>query len=528
MNYSQIFYIDPPDDLNKVREKLKETQKEKIILVLPEENKKLKSIENLTILKKEAQSLGKRLSIFSSDPKYKKLAEDCGIEIEGSLLEEGFSRGGELVFRPKISDILPPTSKSSAQNLPPKEIKEKKIEIERGTPEKETFPSKKKKWVSPLIYSLLFIILVGGVGFSWIYLPRAKITIIPAGEEIEFSGSFKAQKDANLNVEANIVPGAFIEKSQDIEKSFLATEIETREDKANGTITIYNEDSSSHRFVPGTRFKSEDGKIFKSQDWVNIPAGSKTKPGQVQIEVVAEKAGEEYNIGPTTFTIPGLQGMDLYGLIYAKSTEAMSGGFVGEAKVVGKEDLENAKKEMETLEENLASQMKDEILKEVSPNTQSLLEELIVVEKGEISFDKKAGEVGETFKGKATVTARLLNFNEDDVQEIIAKAIATKIKEGVEFEEVVSTQEIQYEILKNDIENGVMEVSFKGTEDVAWKVTADQIKEAVVGMDENSFQNYVGEQMGGKIKDGKVELWPFWVKKIPKREDRIFVEIKYE
>jgi len=110
----------------------------------------------------------------------------------------------------------------------------------------------------------------------------------------------------------------------------------------------------------------------------------------------------------------------------------------------------------------------------------------------------------------------------------ISLVVAGEIKEGVDFEEVVSSQEITYEIIENDMEDGVLKIGFKGKEKVAWKVTADQIKKVIIGMDQNAFQKYINEDMKGKIKDGEVELWPLWVKKIPQREDRVFVEIKYE
>lgn len=528
----QIFYIDPLDDLNKVRELLRKSSKNKVVLVLPEENTILKNIEGLTILKKEAQNLGKRLAIFSTDSQYKRLAEDCGIEIENSLKmtetdnqEKEQPHKKETVLKPKISDILPP-QKTASINKPVS----KYTETEEIKKPQEVSASQKtgKKWIGPLLYVLLFLVLIGGVFFSLTWLPRATVTIVPVSEEIEFSGSVKIEKGAEMDLEANVIPGMVIEKSKDIEKSFLATGVEDKNEKARGKITIYNEDTSAHRFVPGTRFKSQDGKIFKSQDWINIPAGSKTNPGKIEIEVVAESAGDQYNIEPTTFTIPGLSGTNLFNLIYAKSNEAMSGGFVGEAKVVGEEDIKKAKEEIEAMQDNIIGQLKEEILKEISPDFQSLFSDLIKVEKEEIVFDKKVGEIGETFKASAKVRVWVLSFKEDDLQEVIAKVVAKEIKEGVDFEEIVSSQEITYEVLENDMENGVLKIGFQGKEKVAWKVTADEIKKSVMGMDQNDFQKYIEEEMKGKIKDGKAELWPLWVKKIPQREDRVFVEIKYE
>lgn len=529
MNFHQILYINLTDDLQSTKQKMKESKREKIILVLPGENKNLKNIESLTSLKKEAQMLGKILTIFSSDSYYRKLAEECGIEIEKSLIEDSFFKKEEVSFRPKIRDILPK-----------REIEEKPIpkKVEPEKPEEEIL-RKKPKIAPPLLYILFFVLLVGGGFFGFYYLPKAEILIVPAGEEIEFSGGFLVKKGGVFDLKASLVPGELIKKEKEVEKSFLATGSEKRVDKAKGEIVVYNEDSRPHNFLPHTRFQSPDGKIFKQpegSDWISIPGGSKESPGKVKIKVVAEEAGEEYNIEPTKFTLPGLKGTDLYKKIYGKSTEKMEGGFIGEAKVLTKEDIEKARKEMERLEENLTSELEEEVLKELPLNLQFLRESIFVLKEG-ITFDKKVGTIGETFKGRAKVTEAVLKFEEKDIQRIIAAILKDKIKEEVEFEEVVSSLKVEYEVLESKIQGCIkempeeecqMEVKFKGKEKVAWKIEGEGIKMAILGKDPMEFEKYIREDMKGKIEKAELILWPFWVNKIPQRRDRIFIQVKYE
>ncbi len=518
MNYPQIFYIDPPDDVEKIKEKIRKTKREKVILVLPEENKNLKNIKALTILKKEAQNLGKELSLFSTDSYYRKLAEECGIKVEDSLIGATFSTEGELSFRPRMRDVLPrrergPLTLSGT-----------------GKQQKEEKPSFKKRRILPwTIYLLIFIAVGAAIAFSLLWLPKAEVTIVPAGQEIEFSGRFKVEKGVTLDVKRKIVPGVLLEKTNQVERVFKATGEEKRVDKARGKITIYNETSRSYRFLPHTRFESEDGKIFRQpagSDWIFIPAGTKEKPGTVEIEVEAAEAGEEYNIGPCRFTLPGLKGTSLYDKIYAKSTEKMKGGFIGKVTVVTQEDINKAKEQLLNLKENLISQTKQELSKEISVHFQSLIEGALIDE--EITFDKNPGDVASVFKGREKIIVRFLNFNEEDVQKIIADILSTKIKENIEVEEVVSTQQINYKILENDIKNGIMEIGFEGKEKVAWKIPGDQIKKAIKGMKGEDFQKYIDKNMKGKIENATLKLWPFWVKKIPEREDRIFIKILYQ
>lgn len=537
--YSQIFYIDPHEDVELVKKKLKESHKEKIILVLPEENRSLKNLESFTLLKKEAQILNKKLTIFSTDRHYRQLAEDCGIEIEETLIEAGFFKEGEIAFRPKVRDILP------RSELKKESLKTVKISVqkEKGSVKKtiseESFQSQMEKhkrersvktgrFTSFLFYTFFFVLVLGGLAFSFLYFPKATIIIIPAGEEIEFSGVFNVEKNGTMDIKTKTVGGFLIEKEKEVEKSFLATGSEKRVDKTKGEVTIFNQTSSLRKFVAGTRFESPEGKIFKSQDYVSIPGGTEQEPGKVEIEVIAAEAGEEYNIGPAVFTLPGLKPYgDLYEKIYAESKESMEGGFIGETKVILKEDTEQAKSEMLKLQDNLLAEAKDEILKEISSILQFLKDE-ILIKKEEITFDKSEGQIGETFKGKAKIKASLLIPKEEDIQEIIADVVKSKLEEGFEFEEVASTQNIEYKILKSDKEKEILEISFEGKEKVALKIEPGEIKKKIVGMNEEEFRKYIEEEMKDKVQDVEITFWPLWVSKIPEKEDRVFVEIKYE
>lgn len=535
VSYSQIFYIDPLDNLEKVKTELKQAKKDKVILVLPEENKNLKNIENLTILKKESQSLGKKITIYSTDPQYKRLAEDCGIEIEESLVGGSFlDKKGEVSFRPSVSDILPRKEiKEELKEETRKEEKtlkeDEKIPSREMSEEKKELPPKKKEGsrLFPLIYLFLLFLIAGGIIFAFTWLPKADIVIVPTSEKVDFEGRFSVERGASFNLEENIVPGTVVVKEKNIEKNFSASSLQEKSEKAKGQVTVYNKDTSSYRFVIGTRFESEDGKVFRSLGMVSIPAGNPDNPSTVDVEVIATEAGAEYNIGPSSFTLPGLKGTPLYDKISAKSTKAMSGGFVGTTKTISKDDLVSAQEEMQKLQDSTEKELKEDILKDL-PSSFQFLKDVIVVEKGEISFDKKEGDIGDTFKGASKVKASVLTFKEESVQKIISKIVKEKIKEGIEFQEVLATQKIKYKLLKKEKSLETLNINFEGDENVAWKIDENEIKKAVIGKNPEEFKKYITDETGGKIKDAQLSLWPFYVNKIPTRENRIKIIVQYK
>lgn len=111
-------------------------------------------------------------------------------------------------------------------------------------------------------------------------------------------------------------------------------------DRATGTATIVNTTSREYTFVATTRLLSKEGVLFRMTQSTKIPAN-----GSVDVQVRADQPGAEGDIGPTTFTIPGLP-PDQQRLITAKSDSAMTGGSGEGVKGVSQSDIEAAKSEL--------------------------------------------------------------------------------------------------------------------------------------------------------------------------------------
>jgi len=111
--------------------------------------------------------------------------------------------------------------------------------------------------------------------------------------------------------------------------------------KSTGEIMLFNEYSSeTQNLIASTRFLSSDGKTFRSIEDMIVPGatfnGNEIIPSSINIEVVADHIGADYNIGPSSFTIPGFKGSDKYSGFYGKSNMPMNGGLT--------ESIENTNK----------------------------------------------------------------------------------------------------------------------------------------------------------------------------------------
>ena len=82
--------------------------------------------------------------------------------------------------------------------------------------------------------------------------------------------------------------------------------------KSKGKITVYNEYGSSPQIlIATTRFQSVEGLIFRTLKTISVPGArvenGKTIAGAIDVEVIADKAGQVYNVAPGKFTIPAFK-----------------------------------------------------------------------------------------------------------------------------------------------------------------------------------------------------------------------------
>ena len=136
------FYLEVSEELFSILDKIKKSHDDDITLVVPQGLPALRSIINLRILKEEAISLGKDLSIVTNDTLIKKLAQQAGLRILDREIREKkndwpeqLKEGGEIRPRAKaipeikkgriISDIIRPGPEKRKKNLKLKRRKRK-------------------------------------------------------------------------------------------------------------------------------------------------------------------------------------------------------------------------------------------------------------------------------------------------------------------------------------------------------------------------------------------------------------------
>jgi len=175
----------------------------------------------------------------------------------------------------------------------------------------------------------IFIVAVLILGFGFLIsalISGADVTVYPKFKDATVQATFSAVKDPQVGE----LSYELLTLEADGERQVSATGEEQVSERATGNILIYNAFSTSpQRLIKNTRFESPDGLIYRINESVEVPGmvedddGSPV-PGVITAKVFADGTGEQYNISPVRFTVPGLAGSDQFDTMYAESNETLA------------------------------------------------------------------------------------------------------------------------------------------------------------------------------------------------------------
>lgn len=634
----QTLYIDIDEEITSIVERLKKSQANEIIMVVPKRAMLIQSIVNLRLLKKEADQLGLQLMVVTQDKLGKLLVEKAGILVQPKmedLLEDEYETsqtmpgdtewnntdipqeiktvsdqnrldhiGSPSYFdenygRQKMTKRSPVEMSSGnpvkeAEGIINKELikgvgdikkkpmmdypvrlgtidaisipERKNADLEkkeaavlsrspgpwRGNPETNQFSGPgdklenffhhipKEPFGKPFeaekrrsifnkrilaVASAIITLSVFVVG-AFYYVPQATINLTLKERMKEQDLTIKGSTEqAVLDLEKETIPVKLINVEDEISQNFdTSGEKTVSNQKAHGTVVIFNEFSSSPQpLVATTRFVSEDGKLFRLTKGVTVPGtakdGSDTKPGTVEAEVTADQAGEEYNIGPSKFVIPGFENnKEKYAKIYAKSSQSMTGGGSGgdqqKSRAITDGDFNAAKvKIQKSLNDSVKKKIKD-----MSGSGMTLTDDAINIEEATYKTSNSVGDVAENFQLTAKTKASALVFKEQDLKDVINNIMTKSSGINIKFESDDIT--LEYGKILPDFRSGSLDIKVRAKGKAGTNLDEEKFKKDILGKTTEEFESYLGSYPD--ISKAEVIYWPpFADSKIPVYEKRV-------
>lgn len=239
----------------------------------------------------------------------------------------------------RVEDIVP-TSRRSIRDIS-KESPPKKIPL-TPPPMNKVRSSKHRGWIWFVIIPGATAILAGLGFFISLEFSRATFTLVPRTVSVSINGVYTIKHASNVSLDENILVYEIVSAKSSASTTVPATDGPHLTTKAQGKVTIYNSYSSQpQRLVAGTRISSENGYIYRLTGTVVVP-GSKSLssqmiPGSIEVSVVADAPGSEYNISRSSggdLRIVAYKGSPKYDGFYVRLASDIGGGYAGVKKIV--------------------------------------------------------------------------------------------------------------------------------------------------------------------------------------------------
>lgn len=553
-----IISLHHEDDLLAVIDRILGVPDHDIVLDIPDGARLLSSEENFVLLKRESESAGKHLWVHARDPRARVLATRVGLAMYTDKSESASSAR-------RFSDILPPSgltaspaprvsapsrrdasssapeavpartglaSKEVSQQEPPPRISEslipEPIPLLESIPAHETvvskprlrapvFPRLPRKWMlegALGIFALVLLILVANE-----VLPNVEIRIHPRTEEAALTFPLTVAVDPAQG-RGDIIGQRIsvdVEETRRIETT--ATEEVTA--RAKGVVTITNAySSSSQTLVVITRLVSQDGKLFRLDETVVVPGAKvedgKITPALIDVAVTADEPGPEFNIGPSSFSIPGFQGTPKFTAFTGRSQEPMRGGARGKVKVVTADDVVKAQEGLsdqaqKKLSERFAEQLPENLIVLADASLESIA----------LETDVEAGDHADAVVAKASGKKSAIAYREEDIRAFVTQQLAERIPDETEI--IPESIVLEPGVTERDIEGGILDLSLKVSANAAWRIDAEAVRDAVAGKREGEIRAWLADQEA--VESATVRFSPFWVSDAPENRKRIKIKI---
>ncbi len=395
--------------------------------------------------------------------------------------------------------------------------KEEPVKRLTGTPRMR---GNKKSVRKSIVFLFMFSILLAVLYHGAMYFERTTVVIQEKHEELVLDATeFIASKNTDTDISFEIM----IVTDSDA-KNIVLTETEDAKRNATGTVTLYNEFSTTPvTIAPRSHLADANGKTYLTDTKVTIPgyktSGTQIIPGTVDVRITAFLPGDAYNSTSTDFTISAYKGTTKFKKIYAKAVQPIKGGAQGLAYILGATEKGN-------VSATAQSTFKSRLIKKVNAE----------VPKGYIlypdafTFTYTVDEAVRSSTPEATVgitgTLAAIIFKESDLEDALIKnklsSIGTIERKEIDIPEIAKLKFSflnENQIITKDMHTVAFNLTGKAT--AIWHPDIENFKARIVGVSKDMLPSLFKTDPG--IAEARATLFPPWQKSLPTDISKIHV-----
>lgn len=372
--------------------------------------------------------------------------------------------------------------------------------------------SKKGAWIVTIIALIGLFVAVSFV------FKGATVSVTPKSQHVSINDTYSAKSggsDTDLTFDV-------VEIKEEVTSDIEATETKEVSRKAVGKVTLFNKTTSPQALKIDTRLETKDGKIFKTDKALTIPAGKsssgKITPGQIEVSVTADQPGQEYNIPPADFVIFGFKGSSKANSFSGQSKSAMTGGFKGMEANISEEERAKLK---EKLSDELKASLTTKAIAQVPAEFIYYEDGVFFTPADSLLVAKVDGKVKATLSG----TLSVILFNEGKLARYLAKENIT----GYDNSDLTlqGLKAMRFELNnKTQItpkESKDITFDLEGEADFVWSVDVDALRDSLVGKKKREFTSVLSTITA--IESAEVSLNPLWVTTFPADKKDISIKL---
>lgn len=548
-----VIYVDVDDEITTIIDKVRSSHSKILALVLPKRAATLQSAVNMKLLKKSADNASKHIVLITNEEVLMQLAANIGMYVAKNLQTKP-----EIPDMPHMGEM--PEDGEETLSL---EDKRSEAELDKNTPigklaqsassptaiddsfeldnsevnalakEEKARPStpvgKKNKKLKVPNFSSFRMWLFGGAGalvvlvLFWILafkvLPKAHVLVKTNSTAVNATVPLALSTTASSVDPSN---GAIPAQAQTAQKVATqqadATGQHNNGQKASGSVTMTAQEcgvATQAPDVPSGAGVSANGITFITQQDTSFSAktiknGCISFTANAATPVIAQNAGSNGNVGPSTFTVAGRSDVS------ATSSAAMTGGTDDITKFVQQSDIDGAKAK-------LASQDTTAIKQQLSSQLTNMgltpIQVSFSAGNPDLKSSVNAGDQADSVTITQTITYTMSGVKSSDLQVLIKKSVGSQIDTTKQVITDYGLTNANFSQLNGSTTNISMQVTAIAGPDL--KVGA--ILAAVAGKKTGDATQIIKENPG--VTDVTITYSPFWVSSIPNNTSKITVVI---
>ena len=547
----EIIYLEPDEEITSVIDKIKKAPSTNLGLVIPRDATLLQSVVNLRLLSREANSLGKKISVVTSDKIGRNLAAQIGLPVFASIEEQKpiFSPRGPEISTDEVLEVNPPEEKPLENNadIPGVKVQQYQSNQNSSKPNPVLWKRHEKPTISPslstssvkhilnkkdtdykklhkILWPILGVFIILSAVATFLLLPKATVTVFIPSTDLKKTLTLAVSDQVKQsNLEQNVFPGTLVESSGDKTAKFTATGKKDIGTKTKGKIVLKNDfDSNNHNIPAGSQLTSSS-KTFLTQTAVTIPPAtiSNMKPvsGTVSVEIEAENPGADYNIKAGRFSILSLSAAQQSG-IYGQSLNDLIGGESRQVQVVSQKDYDDAKN---SLVKDLTDSVGKDIQKKIG--SKKLIEKALVVSDPEVTSSAKVDGEATDFDMTVKLKNQALVYTDSEFQNFIIKIVSKDLSSDKKVT-IAKSEDLNLTVDKTAYDKGQMDLTVNVLVKVSDEVSTDKIKQAVLGKKVSEISGIIKNLSGiTRVEVSQQPSW--WFKRLPDLEGNINVKTEY-